>query len=65
MNTNDTVTIDEGGVFWQLTNKLRYAKKSITIDETTAQEGLILQQMWSGSDGSLKWKDVDIVELED
>lgn len=46
-------------IHWSITSHLRFVKKP--IPSTNAFE-LRLQQMWKGSDGSVKWEYVEIVE---
>ena len=46
---------------WSITPVLRFVKKP--IPSTNAIE-LRLQQMWKGSDGSVKWEYVEIIEIE-
>ena len=55
------LTSDDIGVSYSVTPHLRYAKKLIV----NVQKGQIdkyelrLQQMWQGSDGSIKWEWVE------
>ena len=47
---------------WTATMKLRWVNKQIPIDEQTYKTEKTLQQMWQGSMGEQKWKDIKFDE---
>ena len=48
-------------ICWSITPFLRFVKKPIPSINVVE---LRLQQMWKGSDGSVKWEYVEIIEIE-
>ena len=50
------------GCSYSITPRLRYVKRHISVDEQGAKWELRLQQMWQGSDGSVDWQWVEVVE---
>jgi len=57
-----TPSTDLNGYY--LTPHLRYAPKDIPITPLTSQQELRLQQMWQGTDGSVKWIWVEEITWE-
>jgi hypothetical protein len=51
------------GCSFSKTHNLRYVKKKIYENGIDCKYELRLQQMWQGSDGSIKWEWVEEVDL--
>jgi len=48
--------------FW-VTPYLRFVKRQIHKEQPGFEmHGIILQQMWQGSNGTQKWEDIEIIE---
>lgn len=55
-NKDDWITGDLG-VYWTITNELRYKKKLVIGGFENR-----LQQKWKGSDGSTEWKFIESID---